>query len=59
MTTDFPTDSDAGVQAGDFGNSFPIVPGHETIGEIVAVDEGEKRWKVGDRVGGPWHGGRK
>ncbi|KAH9213462.1 putative alcohol dehydrogenase [Leptodontidium sp. 2 PMI_412] len=49
--------SDAGVQAGVFGNSFPIVPGHEIIGDIAAVGDHEKRWKVGDRVGGPWHGG--
>lgn len=49
--------SDSGVQAGAFGNSFPIIPGHELIGNVAAVGEGEKRWKVGDRVGGPWHGG--
>ncbi|TVY82065.1 Alcohol dehydrogenase patD [Lachnellula suecica] len=49
--------SDAGVCGGAFGNSFPITPGHELIGNIAAVGEGEKRWKVGDRVGGPWHGG--
>ena len=49
--------SDAGVQAGAFGNSFPIIPGHEVIGNIAAIGDGEKRWKVGDRVGGPWHGG--
>ena len=49
--------SDAGVQAGAFGNSFPIIPGHELIGNVVAVGDGEKKWKVGDRVGGPWHGG--
>jgi len=49
--------SDAGVQSGAFGNSFPIVPGHEVIGNVAAVGDGEKRWKVGDRVGGPWHGG--
>lgn len=50
--------SDAGVQAGAFHNPFPIVPGHEVIGNVVAVPDGEKRWKVGDRVGGPWHGGK-
>lgn len=50
--------SDAGVQTGDFGNSFPIVPGHEIIGNIAAVGDGEKKWKNGDRVGGPWHGGQ-
>lgn len=49
--------SDAGVQSGAFGNSFPITPGHEIIGDVVAVGDGEKRWKVKDRVGGPWHGG--
>jgi D-arabinose 1-dehydrogenase-like Zn-dependent alcohol dehydrogenase len=49
--------SDAMVQAGTLGNSFPIVPGHEVIGNVAAVGDGEKRWKVGDRVGGPWHGG--
>ena len=49
--------SDAGVQSGAFGNAFPIVPGHEFIGNIAAVPDTEKRWKVGDRVGGAWHGG--
>jgi D-arabinose 1-dehydrogenase-like Zn-dependent alcohol dehydrogenase len=49
--------SDATVQAGQFGNGFPIILGHEVIGNVVAVGDGEKRWKVGDRVGGPWHGG--
>lgn len=49
--------SDVGVQSGEFGNSFPIIPGHELIGNIVALGAGESRWKVGDRVGGPWHGG--
>lgn len=37
-----------------FGNSFPLVPGHEGVGEVVAIPEGEKKWKVGDRVGGAW-----
>lgn len=27
------------------------------IGDVVAVAQGEKKWKVGDRVGGSWHGG--
>jgi hypothetical protein len=43
--------SDADVQSGAFGNSFPIIPGHEVIGDVAAVGDGEKRWKVGDRVG--------
>jgi D-arabinose 1-dehydrogenase-like Zn-dependent alcohol dehydrogenase len=49
--------SDVGARFGGFGNSFPLVPGHEGVGDIVALGEGEKRWKIGDRVGGPWHGG--
>lgn len=49
--------SDAGVQGGHFGNSFPRIPGHEVIGDIVELGEGEKNWTVGERVGGPWHGG--
>jgi D-arabinose 1-dehydrogenase-like Zn-dependent alcohol dehydrogenase len=52
--------SDLVVQGGEMGSPFPIVPGHEIIGEVVAVGEGDhKGWKVGDRVGGAWHGGRK
>jgi len=34
-----------------------MIPGHETVGKVVAVGPGEKNWKVGDRVGAPWHGG--
>ena len=37
---------------------LPLVPGHEIIGDVVAVGEGEHKWKIGDRVGGPWHGGK-
>ncbi|KAJ8065925.1 hypothetical protein OCU04_005022 [Sclerotinia nivalis] len=49
--------SDAVVQAGSFGNGFPIIPGHEIIGTVAAVGSGVEKWKVGERVGGPWHGG--
>lgn len=49
--------SDADVQTGGFGNPFPMIPGHETIGDVVAIGAGEKSWQVGDRVGGGWHGG--
>jgi D-arabinose 1-dehydrogenase-like Zn-dependent alcohol dehydrogenase len=40
-----------------FRGTFPRVPGHEVIGTVVAVGEGVDKWKEGDRVGGPWHGG--
>jgi D-arabinose 1-dehydrogenase-like Zn-dependent alcohol dehydrogenase len=51
--------SDSFLQQGAFGDgaSFPRIPGHEVIGSVVAVGDGEKKWKVGDKVGGPWHGG--
>lgn len=26
------------------------------MGKVVAVGEGDKKWKEGDLVGGPWHG---
>jgi D-arabinose 1-dehydrogenase-like Zn-dependent alcohol dehydrogenase len=50
--------SDSMVQDGSMGNSFPIIPGLEMIGDVVAIGDGEHRWKIGDRVGGGWHGGK-
>jgi D-arabinose 1-dehydrogenase-like Zn-dependent alcohol dehydrogenase len=41
------------------GDVFPIVAGHEIIGDVLAVGDGERKWKVGERVGGPWHGGNQ
>ncbi|KAK8099848.1 zinc-binding dehydrogenase [Apiospora kogelbergensis] len=49
--------SDSGAQGGHFGNPFPLVPGHEIIGDVVALGEGVSRVTLGDRAGGPWHGG--
>lgn len=45
------------VAAGDFGPPAISILGHEFIGTVVAVPSTEKKWAVGDRVGGPWHGG--
>ncbi|KAK0616528.1 chaperonin 10-like protein [Immersiella caudata] len=39
------------------GSTFPLVPGHEIIGRVVALGEGVTSWKIGDRIGGAWHGG--
>ncbi|KAM5537135.1 hypothetical protein V8D89_009281 [Ganoderma adspersum] len=36
---------------------LPRVPGHEIVGDVVAVSSDEKLWKVGQRVGAGWHGG--
>lgn len=33
------------------------MPGHEIIGDIVAVGPGVRIFKIGQRVGGMWHGG--
>ncbi|KAF2836214.1 alcohol dehydrogenase [Patellaria atrata CBS 101060] len=49
--------SDMFAQHNIMGGGFPIVPGHEIIGTVAAVPEGETKWKVGDRIGGAWHGG--
>lgn len=50
--------SDEHMRQGFLGNSFPRIPGHEVIGEIVAVGDDVTRIKEGERVGGPWHGGK-
>ncbi|CVL03487.1 related to ADH2-alcohol dehydrogenase II [Fusarium proliferatum] len=49
--------SDSWVQQGRFGDLFPRVPGHELVGDVVAVGDGVANFKVGERVGGAWHGG--
>jgi D-arabinose 1-dehydrogenase-like Zn-dependent alcohol dehydrogenase len=49
------TFSDTLVKAG-FGG-FPRIPGHEIVGDVVAIPASENKWEIGDRVGGGWHGG--
>ncbi|KAH7156749.1 chaperonin 10-like protein [Dactylonectria macrodidyma] len=49
--------SDVGTATGHMGDVFPRVPGHEIIGNVVEVGDGVTRFKGGERVGGPWHGG--
>lgn len=39
---------------GEIPGSFPVILGHEPVGEIVAIGEGVTKRKVGDRVGVPW-----
>ncbi|MCJ1474798.1 hypothetical protein MMC13_003458 [Lambiella insularis] len=49
--------SDSLVQAQMMG-PLPMIPGHEIIGRVVANGPGDKHlYKIGDRVGGAWHGG--
>ncbi|KAL7785531.1 GroES-like protein [Trichoderma ceciliae] len=49
--------SDMEVARGNLGNVFPRIPGHELVGDIVEVGGEVKNLAVGQRVGGPWHGG--
>jgi len=36
---------------------FPLVPGHEIVGRVVATGAGVERFTPGERVGVPWLGG--
>jgi len=49
--------SDSIVKEQHMPTGLPRIPGHEIIGDVVAIGPGEKRFKVGDRVGSGWHGG--
>lgn len=49
--------TDYSISSGEFGPFKDRVPGHETVGEVVAVGESVTRFKGGERVGGAWHGG--
>ncbi len=35
---------------------LPIIPGHQIVGEVVALGAAVQRWRIGDRVGVPWLG---
>jgi D-arabinose 1-dehydrogenase-like Zn-dependent alcohol dehydrogenase len=50
---------DATIMSGALGSmvKYPLIPGHEIVGTIVALGEGEKKWNIGDLVGGGYHGG--
>ncbi|KAL7948154.1 GroES-like protein [Trichoderma barbatum] len=49
--------SDIALVSGDMGSVFPRTPGHELVGDIVELGENVDRFTIGERVGGPWHGG--
>ncbi|KAJ3554970.1 hypothetical protein NM688_g2828 [Phlebia brevispora] len=49
--------TDDHVRSQFFPTGFPRVPGHEVVGDIVAVHPDETNYKVGERVGSGWHGG--
>lgn len=35
----------------------PVVPGHQAVGEVVAVGSGVTRWAIGERAGTTWLAG--
>jgi uncharacterized zinc-type alcohol dehydrogenase-like protein len=50
--------SDLSMIQNEWGQStYPLVPGHEIVGTVVAVGDQAKRVKVGDRVGVGWFSG--
>lgn len=40
------------------GAILPPVPGHEVVGDVVAIGEGVGQFSLGDRVKRPWHAGK-
>jgi uncharacterized zinc-type alcohol dehydrogenase-like protein len=40
-----------------YGQRYPMVPGHEVVGEVVEVGRAVRRFKAGDRVGVGWQSG--
>ncbi|KAI1179548.1 GroES-like protein [Nemania sp. FL0916] len=42
--------TDLHIHEGEFIAEFPLIPGHETIGEVVGFSDDVKGFKVGDRV---------
>ncbi len=47
--------SDISMVNNDWGNAqFPLVPGHEIVGEVVAIGSNVQNIKVGDQVGLGW-----
>ncbi|KAI1811703.1 GroES-like protein [Poronia punctata] len=42
--------TDLHIHEGEFIAEFPLIPGHETIGEVVGFADDVKAFKVGDRV---------
>jgi len=48
--------TDLHVADGDIPASYPIVPGHEIVGRVIAMGRQVEGLAVGDRVGVPWLG---
>jgi len=33
---------------------FPLTPGHQVVGEVIAIGDGVEGWVLGERAGVPW-----
>ncbi|MFQ5942957.1 MAG: zinc-dependent alcohol dehydrogenase family protein [Anaerolineales bacterium] len=33
---------------------FPLTPGHQVVGEVIAIGDGADAWTLGERAGVPW-----
>ena len=49
--------SDLHIAKGDWGGTFPMVAGHEVIGEVIAVGSAADSTLIGKRVGVGWQAG--
>ena len=49
--------TDLHVVDGDIHGTMPIVPGHEIVGQVVAVGPDVRELAIGERAGVPWLGG--
>lgn len=50
--------SDVSIANNDWGlTQFPVIPGHEAIGQVSAIGKNVKNLKIGDYVGVGWHVG--
>lgn len=48
--------TDLHVVDGEVPASYPIVPGHEIVGRVLALGDGVRDFAIGQRVGVPWLG---
>jgi alcohol dehydrogenase, propanol-preferring len=49
--------TDLHIMDGELPNlQYPIIPGHQIVGEIVKLGKNHKNWSLGDRVGVSWLG---
>ena len=48
--------TDLHVVDGEISARYPIVPGHEIVGRVIALGAGVGHFALGDRVGVPWLG---